>query len=229
MMTDEEAVKKVENLRDFFGMDEELDPELVEYLEDMGEPFGQCLKHPLVFSVPYMGEAGHCNARLDQKRRQIEKAWDDGSWDTYMWAHERPYRLDAFLEIEAYLDDAEYWRLLSEAWIDTENAWQNLDEWYELWQSDRGERPKHELPEGSGDVLTIYRGVREEEHEGISWTLSYEKAKWFALRLRVGDEKAYVRTGTVEASRVWFYSDDRGEQEILADVQQYTSEEVSNE
>jgi hypothetical protein len=225
-----EAVKKIENLRDLFGMDETLDRELVPYLQDMGEPFGQCLKHPLVFSVPYMGENGMLNQRLDMKRRACEKAWDNNEWATYMWLHERPYRLQALLEMEPYVDDdAEYWDLLASAWVDTENAWQNLDEWYELWQSDRGDRPEVKLPEGCGDVLTIYRGVESPERDGISWTLSYEKAKWFALRLTYGDAKAYVLTATVEARRVWFYSDDRGEQEVLAHVPAFTSEEVSND
>ena len=159
-MTDKEAVKKIENLRDLFGMDETLDPELAAYLEDMGEPFGQCLKHPLVFSVPYVGENGMLNKMLDQKRRQIDKAWEDEAWASVLYLHERPYRLQALLELEPYLDDdAEYWELLASAWVDTENAWQKLDEWYELWQSERGERPEVVLPEGCGDVLTIYRGV----------------------------------------------------------------------
>lgn len=227
-MTDEEAVKKVENLRDLFGMDETLDAALVPYLEEL-EGFGQCLKHPLVFSVPYMGENGMLNQRLDQKQRACDKAWDNNEWATFMWLHERPYRLQALLEMEPYLDDDEYWDVLASAWVDTENAWQNLEEWYELWQSERDGRPKVELPEGSADVLTIYRGVREPGHDGISWTLSYEKAKWFALRLTYGDDKAYVLTATVEARRVWFYSDDRGEQEVLAHVPAFTSEEVSND
>lgn len=219
-LNEEEAARlgRLLEFSDELGMDEELHPDLQACLFEM-ETFGTCIKHPLVFAVPYFGDAGRMNRMLEMKRKATDESFEQGKYSTFLWMHERPHRLEAFLEVEDLLTDPQYWELLENVWVDTENAWQHVDEWFELWQSSR-ERPADlgdSLPPGP-DRLIIYRGVRDLSHRGISWTLSYKKAQWFAGRLLTGDEVGYVLSAYVERNEIWYYTDQRNEQEVLADV-----------
>ena len=93
--------------------------------------------------------------------------------------------MDAFDRICFELTDKEYGKLLVDVWIDSENIWQNLELWGELWNEatrrhamDAKERKAlNALP----DEITIYRGAGEKYTlNGMSWTLDRDKAIWFA-------------------------------------------------
>jgi hypothetical protein len=71
-----------------------------------------------------------------------------------------------------------------------------------------------ELP----DELTIYRGYAGKRKNGLSWTLSLEKAEWFADRFEMmTGETSYVVKGTCKKADVIAYFDRRQEDEILID------------
>lgn len=78
------------------------------------------------------------------------------------------------------------------------------------------------------DQVTIYRGVRD--RAGVyemSWTLSQDKARWFANRF---DTKGYVYKCTINKSDILCYNSGRGEQEIIIDsskLKNYDIEEVA--
>lgn len=169
------------------SMNEPLNPELVPYLEDGA--LGKQLRHPLVYLVP-MWDNGRANAYYAQKVRDSNSALQEKRYSSFVYLHERPYRLDAFIQIADQLTDTEYWKLLGSIWTDTENQWQNLDKWDELLNSDRPQRQylmtqeEDEFLRSLPDNVVIYRGCQKGlNQKGLSWTLKRDKAKFFANRL----------------------------------------------
>lgn len=167
---------------------EPLHPDLVPYLEKDGA-LGPQLRHPLVYQVPLFSN-GRANAYYEQKKSDLIDAVLHRKYSRIVYLHERPYRLQAFLSIANDLPDEKYWSLLASIWTDTENAWQNLEQWRELFNSDRPKRERlmdrdeilayDSLP----DTVKVYRGCQKGINEdGISWTLKRDKAEWFATRL----------------------------------------------
>jgi hypothetical protein len=165
---------------------EPLHSDLLPYLED--GVLGKQLRHPLVYQVPLWAN-GHANAYYLQKKESVKKALAEGNYNSYVYLHERPYRLQAFVQIADKLSDTKYWTLLGSIWTDTENQWQNLEVWKKLLSSKRSNR--HYLSGEEGDQLlrslpeevTIYRGCQPGLNEGgLSWTLDKGKAKFFANR-----------------------------------------------
>lgn len=208
---------------------EELDPALVPYLYEDGL-FGLSIKHPLVFSIvhnPAMN--AFVNAQFKQKKEALKRAENKCDWHTYVWLHERPYRIDAFLGIGWRLDGPQYWDLLGQVWSDTENAWQNMDEWREAltdsregreMMSDEDVRCVFDLPPEKGGLLPmtlIYRGYCfDEALQGYSWTLDRARAKWFARRrCQDGHPSPKIASGLVAREHVIAHITCRDEQEIV--------------
>jgi len=166
---------------------EPLHPDLVPYFEADGA-LGAQVRHPLVYQVPLWSN-GSANAYYLQKKKDLETALAEKNYSRVVYLHERPYRLQAFIQIAHHLSDEKYWSLLASVWTDTENAWQNLDEWKELFNSSRPKR--HRLMDRDEvlaydslpDTVKVYRGCQKGINEdGISWTLKRDKAEWFATR-----------------------------------------------
>lgn len=186
---------------------------------------GKILRHPLVFHVPFVPAMNAlANANLQHKKEYREKCRQEKNWSSYVFIHERPYRLQAFCEIMSDLTDREYWELLGSIWSDSENIWQYKDMWDLLLKSTRPEREYFmdederkffsELPE----EITVYRGCQVGRNEkGLSWTLDEKRAKWFSTRLLHKDEKdtAKVVKKTVKKADVFAYLSGRKEEEII--------------
>lgn len=188
----------------------DLHPDLLPYM-DHGS-FGPCLRHPLVFSVPYFGEAENerLNAQLEAKRERVAKAYAEGDWSKFVFLHERPYRFDALMEAKPKIPEAEYVALLREVWVDTENAWQNKGAWKRELMPLAGKDAWGTLAD-KPERMTVYRGG---ERTGISWTLDKAKAEWFASRLGRNHPLWRAR---IDKAHVVGYLDDRGEEEIVLD------------
>lgn len=168
-------------------MNEPLNPELVPYLEDGA--LGQQLRHPLVYLVP-MWDNGRANAYYAQKVKDSTSALQEKRYNSFIYLHERPYRLDAFIQVADQLTDTEYWKLLGSIWTDTENQWQNLEKWDELLHSDRPQRQylmneeEDQLLRSLPAEVVVYRGCQKGQNEtGLSWSLKRDKAEFFANRL----------------------------------------------
>lgn len=211
----------------------ELDPELSPWIQSLPGLGWPALRHPLVYAVPYFPEENdRLNKYYAHKKAEMYKARDDGDFTKFVFIHERPYRLEAFDEIESELDDKPYWEILSQIWTDTENFWQNMKMWKNFWRSDRPWRDSvmdddekksfADLPE----MITIYRGFTHGEAvNGLSWTLSKEKAVWFAKRFST-EERSHkhpprIASTTINKSLAFAYLESRGEQEIVIDAETF--------
>ncbi|AYR03157.1 hypothetical protein SEA_OCTOBIEN14_9 [Gordonia phage Octobien14] len=221
-MTDDKQIEEVLAL--LHGPMEPLDHELALHMQD--GPLGPAIKHPLVcdlFAPP--GFYSILNERLRFKKESVAKAIEDKRWEAAVWLHEKPFRADALAKIarESILTDRQYWELVGAVWTNTENAWECASVWRHLWGSSRpmrgnamSEEDHHALRVEMGDELTIYRGhdaSYADSEFGLSWTLSYDKAVWFAGRF--GAAAPSVVKGTVNTDDVLAFFTNRGEQEIV--------------
>jgi hypothetical protein len=194
----------------------ELHPDLQPYLEEGA--LGPQLRHPLVYAVPLWTKA-HANYIYEQKKADLIDAVLHREFSKIIFLHERPYRLDAFIKIAKDLPDDKYWSLLASIWTDTENGWQNLDEWRALFGSDRPARG-HLMDENEHftlgnlpETVEIYRGCQEGINEdGLSWTLDPEKAKFFAERF--GKPGKVLKKAVNKAQIVALFSG-RNEAEVI--------------
>ena len=81
------------------------------------------------------------------------------------------------------------------------------------------------LPSDMPDPVTIYRGAQGENEDDAylgalyrpSWTLSRERAEWFANRWDHWDT-GVVACATVPRNSIMFYSNAREEQEVIPDT-----------
>lgn len=200
-----------------------LHSELLKYKERLNETF-MMVKHPLVFSVPYHDDPminNHMNKQLEFKTEHVAKCLKEKKFHSYVFLHERPYRLQAFSEICHDISDSQYWELLSNVYIDCENIFQNFVLWQVFLSSPRKYRHKlmnakerhflAKLPE----TLTIYRGLSNscQPVKGVSWTLKQERAKWFANRYNPDNPKVYQ--AQTDRINTLAYLNGRNEDEIV--------------
>lgn len=195
---------------------EPLDGDLEEYFD------GKNLWHPWIFDMGIdRDRAAWTNHWYRIKLRRWNNALAARDWQEFISVYERPHRLEGFYYISDELTDEEYWSILGFAWMDSENIWQNTESWRELWNCNRRQKP-FSMPEEERAILaalpselTIYRGFTEGRLEGLSWTLDYEKAVWFARRFARAD--AAVATARAKKEDVHAFFNERKEREIVID------------
>jgi hypothetical protein len=218
-------VYEMGDLQELMAKQEELDDELLPYLEEEG-PLGghQCLRHPLVYSVLHHPQL---NALMNETLRAKKAALKDYAarkeWHNFVFAHERPYRIEAFTHICWQLRDKEYWRLLGTIYTDSENVYQNQDDWRECLTAERRHRDHmmrpderealaHDIDAENG---TVYRGFHMDGGEaGLSWTTNSIVAGYFARRL-AGHDVPRVATGKVDRKDILAFFDGRSEYECV--------------
>ena len=202
----------------------DLHPDLVPYIIDH-ELFGKTIDHPLVRFMPleHEGMTTRANDCYKWKKNLLKKSVKERDWDAYVFAHERPYRVAALCDIRINheLTGREFWPVLGSAWVDSNNIWQNPDEWLELWSErmpysysvmDKVDRKAFKaLP----DEMTVWRGVGNRDAvEGLSWTTDRNMALWFAYRFMKG-RKPHLAQGQVSKRDVLAHFTGRGESEIV--------------
>lgn len=179
------------------------------------------LRHPLVYHVPYVPQlADLANEMFLRKSSRIQELSACGEGDRAVTLYERPYRLQALLDLGPLMTDELFWKTAGWVWIDTENA----DECWEAWKSTMlCGRPNREalmsteerarlasLPE----TLTVWRGQSKGEPiRDFSWTLSMETAEWFARRFN--NKNGIIKKGRVSKASVIAYLSGRGEEELV--------------
>ncbi|QOP65837.1 hypothetical protein PBI_MINILON_124 [Mycobacterium phage MiniLon] len=225
-MSNETKEQQIESIMELLNAPvEPLHPDLQRHMVDTGV-FGPMLKHPLVFAM-FMHEKEHArlNAHYEYKRRALADAIKARKWNTAVFLHERPYRLDAFAAIAHNMTDEEYWSLLGRIWTDSENIYENRWEWEDLLTCERPDR-HHIMSDEEQELLAmlpetdipVYRGYREEGGEdGLSWTLFKARARWFAKRFHnEGDDTCpRIVSGTVNRDQVIAHFTNRDEMEIV--------------
>lgn len=188
----------------------QLHPELEQYLESM-EHFGKMLRHPLLFAVPYFGEQENerLNTLFELRKAAIAEHIKERDYLSYVFTHERPYRLNALMTLYGNITTEELLPIVLEVYTDSENISENDDDWHLLLEPLTGTDPwgtVHELPDGE---FTIYRGG---SRDGFSWTLDVDKAKWFANRW---NQNLPLWQAVVTRNDVIGYYDHRGEKEVI--------------
>lgn len=212
-----------EEMRKLLETVEPLDPELAECVIET-EGGGRMVKHPLVFSIFHPEQMNAIvNLQLRHKRELLDAAIREGDWDRAVFLHERPHRLEALLAYEHEMSDPDYWRIVGDVWTDSENVWQNEQEWIDAFDQARagrdhvmdGDDRNREAMAALPERVTVYRGFhRDGRDEGLAWTRDRERAEWFARRLCV-DETPRVVTGVVERENVIACFEDRQEAEVV--------------
>jgi hypothetical protein len=208
-----------EELMALFQKEEPLCNELLAYYCNDGR--FPVVQHPLVYSVPHSNQMNAMlNFQYKIRQEEMLKKLADEDWEGYVFIHEKPFRLNAFLIIaDSIQSDGRYWELLGEIWVNSENIWQNLREWrgclkskrlnQHLFMSIEDFETFRILPE----ELTIYRGYGcEANMSGMSYTLILDKALWFAQRF---GQNGGVLKKQIKKEDAFAYMNSRGEQEII--------------
>jgi hypothetical protein len=219
LMTKDEA----QTVLDLMMKDEPMHPDLVPWLMKVGQ--AQMLNHPLVqelFVNP--AKCALINARYAAKQEALAVALKERNLYRYVWLHERPYRFQAFQDLvrEHELTDQEYWSMVEAVWTDSENIWQHKQDWMKLWSSDRPGRIEYAMDDEERAVyhalpnkVEVFRGCNGVPYDrrGLSWTLDFKKAQWFARRYKGLN---IVVRGFVKKENIRAYFRGRNESEIVA-------------
>lgn len=178
------------------------------------------LHHPLVVYAPYHeGLAYYANMQYENKTKAIIECLNKKNWNQYIWLHERPYRLEAFINIANELDPVEYWETLRHIWVDCEAPHINLDIWKSLFNSPKPNKDRLMSEEDwttfniLPDVVRVYRGYENPKfRSGISHTTSMKVAAKFSQRFgKIGG----VLVAEVPKKHIVAYTNQRGEDEII--------------
>lgn len=175
--------------------------------DDAGHPF-----------LDILGSNDDMQEALRRYKGFIEKS---ESIDSILLLMAKSYRLPFFKHIQKILSPDEMGRMLADIWVGSENPNDSmvplatLIKWFKKASReslmDAGELAYYDsLP----DEFTVYRGIGSKSNKkGISYTLSLEKAEWFAKRFQ--QKKGYVLAGTAKKKDVLAYFNSRKEQEVL--------------
>lgn len=212
-----------------FGLNgsEPLRSDLEEYIVE--GRFGEMFDHPLHREVIYKPErAGVINRIITEKERSLEEAWTENDMGSFVFWHDRPYRIDALRTAILEHGIEKLWPLVGNVWTDTNSVSHHLFEWHEIWQQAYGPRGGrgHSLMVMSAkdrraykslpETLLVYRGSGDENDAyAFSWTLDEKVAKWFAKRNRNDDENPYLLTARVPKDIVLAYFSSRNESEVV--------------
>ena len=213
-------MKLNEPLEDILSRKEELCDELKAHLENNGT--FDLIRHPLVYSVPhYEAKNALVNKQLEYRKKEAKELLEKKDYFSFVFIHEKPHRMNAFIEVKNNLSDKEYWEMALAVWTNSDNIWQNRDTWKKLLKDKKRIDTKHlfmseddrkvfdKLPE----TITVYRGYHENRNEfGYSYTLNESIAKRFSKGHKLVG-KVYIRT--VNKSEVFAYTNERNEQEVI--------------
>lgn len=181
------------------------------------------IRHPLVHTFAFPGTEQRLNRQLLQKDKACMDALVENNYDRYVFLHERPHRLDAFVRILNRMGERERADLIRAVWVDTEFPHTNHDTWVTLWRlvgKGRGMTLEaHAMLTkllAEGEPVMVYRGGDHEE--GLSWTLDRKVAEFFARRW---GETGKVFKQEISPSDITALIFDRGESEVILLPPQY--------
>jgi hypothetical protein len=189
------------------------------------------LMHPLVLSiVVHESLHQHFNEQLALKKMLRDQAFADCDWNTYVFLHERPFRMQALCDVLSLLNfsNADDASLILSIWADSESPHVNADIWRKIFkQLDREAAMQAEdfaRLQAMPEKFVVYRGVGSMTRKGValysaatiakglSWSLSRDIASWYATRFT---ETGRVVEATVRRDHCLLLSH-RGEEEIIS-------------
>lgn len=195
---------------------------------------GTVLQHPLVYDIGVI-LPGLNNLRLEYKKRTLAEAIELRDWESVVFIHERPHRLNAFMRYVARVDKSgrmlPIWQhskrlqeLAIEVWIDSENIHQHQSDWLELFR-DRpdgavlGTKADLKAFAALPDRVHVYRGGGEDSF--LSWTTQRHTAAFFAQRFKRQDAAGRevvnkIREQVLDKADIFAHFTGRGEAEVLS-------------
>lgn len=161
---------------------------------------------------------------LKKARRNIEKTIAEvKDYNRFLMLIRSPYLPVFFSLTERYLSIKDFSEFLASMWtyIEFPNADPNVSvrEFISLFRkADRSflmEIEDRKVWNSLPDKVIVYRGVNGQGRvKSLSWSLSEEKARWFANRWH-GNGKVY--TATIAKADIFAYFSNRGEDEVVLD------------
>ncbi len=163
-------------------------------------------------------------------RRLRDHARRSGDWSRYIFLHWREYRWRALAHVSLLVSPAAFPGVFRKVWLDSEEIWRERHIIGKLISSIRPEFRKRlfkkadrERFDALPDTFTVYRGAKDWNISGMSWTLEVQRAVYFATHYH--DEGmacsldphaiGVVMERIVHKSAVLFYSNSRAEEEIV--------------
>lgn len=193
--------------------------------------------HPLLVQMMPMQLPAPIEKVLADKQADLAALAQKGDWIAYMLQIERPYRMQALLDLEASgalgdtWDDpraaCRFWKLAAEMWTDAEH-----DEGDPIWMAMLSAAPHIGFMTSSEDrrwlraqpeVMTLYRGVQaaspeealENGLEGVQWTTERSVASFFARRHLMPPDTPYILSAEISKADIMAYLTDRNEAEAI--------------
>ena len=180
------------------------------------------LKHPWV-NQPFSIMVGQANHQYAAKWRIAKEEIANRNW--FVLLHivvERPWRLETLIRRakRGYFTAEELKDLTAGAWTDGEMIASNVGfgaciDLFEIsgFVTDSEDDSWDKLP----DPLTVYRGIDAEygDANGLAWTLSLERARWFSHYGVQGDSGGEVYRTEICKADVLGYFTGRSEEEIV--------------
>lgn len=197
----------------------ELCPELKDCIVDIGNGI-RLIKNKFLTTV-YIRSGNDedlYNKPYRVRRELAQKYLEKENFDSFIFIHERPFRLEALVEVLFSIKKEDLFRIVEYVWTDSEGPCVNLEVWKYIFNycEELGvlEDSKRDLPE----KFTIYRGTRAGiEDIGISWTLDASVAKMFSERFytKRTDKQPIVKVKEVKKEDIFLFTDARGEKEVI--------------
>lgn len=216
------------------------------YAREIAETGLWVFHHPVFITIFPVFTSLPIEEVISAKEELRLKELQAGRFSHYLFLTEKPYRLDALLELaqagEFDSDPAAYWALVGRFWVDSD-----IDEshtvWSDLLQMDLPGRLQM-TSETDRDVLSalpeqvqIWRGFAASsgdiapEHAlgGHSWSLSEDVARRFARSFAGPSGRPALARATLPKDRILALLLGRGEEEVVcfpADVQNVAVEAI---
>lgn len=143
---------------------------------------------------------------------------------------DKPARIPALYEVHERMSPEVFWQVFSHVWTYNETCFMHLHAITEMITIERVLSPARlrvmdsterftydQFANRKGGMVKVYRGAARhgtaDNLRGFSWTISRDKAVWFAKRY--GVENPVLLAGKVKARDILFFTNSRGEQEVF--------------
>lgn len=146
----------------------------------------------------------------------------------------KPYKTLYFKLVADALSKEDYNDLLASIWVGTENVNQDINVKISEWVKFFKKADKFIMMNedeiavynkfSEYERIRVYRGVGVDRNpNGMSWTVNYDKAEWFARRW--GDGDIYIIQGICFKSDILAYFNTREEEELVLDPKSVINKE----
>lgn len=156
------------------------------------------------------------SAYINNVKKRYNKYLFEKDYLGAIFCVERPYRTQELCDLLPKMSPKDQWEAIKEVYIDCEKPSVNVEFWHLCFTFDHLKQFYEKSKEPLFTAFRIYRGMSKDEFNsnkrGISWTLSKEKAQFFATRFKLD---GVVDELFVNRADVACFIPDRNEQEII--------------